>query len=93
MSAEECEKYGIAYKVTKDEELREVTYKFAKRIAHGPVSAYAKQKAILNQVFYNDMEKWTNMEAKSMSAASRSDDFAIAVDAFLKKTKPAFTGK
>lgn len=84
---------GLAYQVTAPETLKEVTDRFAKRMANGPTAAYAKQKKALNEVFFRDLEKWINLEAKSMSASSKSDDFQIAVAAFLNKEQPKFTGK
>lgn len=93
ISAEVCDKLGLAYQVTAPETLKEVTDRFAKRMANGPTAAYAKQKKALNEVFFRDLEKWINLEAKSMSASSKSDDFQIAVAAFLNKEQPKFTGK
>lgn len=93
ISAEACNRLGLAYQVTAPEVLNKVTDRFAKRMANGPTAAYAKQKSALNEVFFRDLEKWINLEAKSMSAASKSEDFKIAVAAFLNKEQPKFIGK
>lgn len=93
IGARDCEKLGLTYKVVSPECLESETHRFATRLANGPTAAYAMQKAALNEVFYYDMEKWINGEAKGMSRASRSEDFTIAVNAFLKKEKPRFSGR
>jgi enoyl-CoA hydratase/carnithine racemase len=62
-------------------------------MANGPTAAYTKQKSALNEVFFQDLEKWINLEAKSMSVASQSDDFRIAVAAFLNKERPKLIEK
>ena len=83
---------GIAYKVTAAEDLESETYEFAKWIAHRPTSALSRQKQQLNDFFYNDLDSFMLHEAKNMTQSSRSDDFNEAVNAFLEKRDPKFTG-
>ena len=93
LDAAKADALGLAYKVVPRKDLEEETYKLAKRLANGPTSAYAYQKEEINRFFFPDLEECNALESSSMAAASRSDDFAEAVDAFLSKRKPVFTGK
>ena len=93
MYCEEAARLNVAKLVSEEEKLAEETYKFAKRLAHGPLQGYKWQKKLFLEAFYNDIEKVNALEAAGMNATSMTDDFAAAVDAFLHKRKPEFTGK
>jgi 2-(1,2-epoxy-1,2-dihydrophenyl)acetyl-CoA isomerase len=88
----EAEKLGVA-KLVDDDKLEESTYKFAQRLAKGPLFAFKTQKAIFNELFYKDMDKVFALEAQGMYETSRSEDFKEAVDAFLNRRKPEFKGR
>ena len=93
LSAAEADKLGLATKVVPAAELEAASVKFAERLAHGPLAAYARQKEQINSFFYRDQDAWTQSEAKCMWDSSLSQDFNEAVNAFLEKRKPVFQGK
>jgi 2-(1,2-epoxy-1,2-dihydrophenyl)acetyl-CoA isomerase len=84
---------GLVTKMAEAETLSEVTYKLAGRLAKGPTKAYAKQKQILYQFFFKDLEEFSKVEARNMRESSMTGDFDEAVTAFLAKRRPAFKGE
>ena len=93
VEADKALELGLAYKVAPADELAEVTYKFAKRLANGPTTAYGMQKAQINKFFFADLDEFLVDEGANMFNASKTSDFSEAVNAFLEKRKPTFTGK
>ncbi|MDR1604668.1 MAG: enoyl-CoA hydratase/isomerase family protein [Gracilibacteraceae bacterium] len=90
---EEAVQIGLASRLAPEGELESVTYELAKNLAAKPLVAIARQKEILNKLFYSRIEESTKMEAAGMVACSRTGDFAEAVDAFLEKRPPQFRGE
>lgn len=84
---------GMANKLVPEEELSVATNAFAQQMANSPLAAIRRQKSLLNQFFYSDLDEYTKQEAIFMVECSRTADFAEAVDAFLEKRSPVFTGK
>lgn len=93
MYGEEAARLNVARLVQEEEKLEEETYKFAKRLANGPLMGYKFQKKLFMEVFYNDIDKVNALEALGMSTCAKSQDLRIAVEAFLEKRQPKFTGK
>ena len=93
ISGEEAARLNLATCVDDDSKLKEATYALAKRLAHGPSQAYKWQKQLFLDIMYNDLENSVQHEALGMCTASRTDDFAEAVNAFIEKRKPTFNGK
>jgi 2-(1,2-epoxy-1,2-dihydrophenyl)acetyl-CoA isomerase len=94
VSGEEALRIGLAAKLAPTEEaLTETAMEFARELANGATYAIARQKMLLNDTFYADLEQYTRQEAQYMAECSRSADFAEAVYAFLEKRAPRFGGK
>lgn len=94
ITAEEAKQFGLAYKVTAPEDLRETTMALAHRLASGPRMAYRYQKKLLWDVTTAPM--WGNYmeeEATGMVDCGRSADYTEAVLAFLNKRPPVYQGK
>ncbi|MDR1320984.1 MAG: enoyl-CoA hydratase/isomerase family protein [Gracilibacteraceae bacterium] len=90
---EEAVQIGLASKLAPEGELEPTTYELAKTLANKPLFAIARQKEILNKLFYDKIEESTKMEAEFMVACSHTKDFAEAVYAFLEKRPPNFIGE
>ncbi|GHU79424.1 enoyl-CoA hydratase [Clostridia bacterium] len=93
VAGEEALKLGMATLLAGEDDLREKTYAFAKQLAELPTFALARQKKLILETFYSDLEDYTAREAAYMVECSHTGDFAGAVDAFLEKRSPGFTGK
>lgn len=94
MGAEEAKALGLAYKVTTVEELDDVTMKFAKKLASGPLISYKNIKKQLYDASYADYKKWLDeTEIPTQRECAASMDFQEGCKAFMEKRKAAFEGK
>ncbi|SMC72754.1 enoyl-CoA hydratase/isomerase family protein [Papillibacter cinnamivorans] len=84
---------GLANRLAEEGQLEEVTYKFAARLAALPGLAIARQKAIINEFFFDEQEKYTAREGQYMEECSKTNDFKEAVSAFFAKRPPVFKGE
>ncbi|WP_028124995.1 enoyl-CoA hydratase/isomerase family protein [Eremococcus coleocola] len=86
----EAKELGLTTLLVADEDLESATYDFAKKLTRLPLKAFARQKAIVNEFFYKDLEAFNNREAQFMHASAIEPDHAEAVNAFLEKRRPDF---
>lgn len=91
MSGKEAADLGIAY-LAEDDQLEAVTYALAKRLAAMPTYAIKRIKLNLLNTIYADLPKLAFMEADAMWDCGRTHDFEEAVNAFIEKRDPEFTG-
>ena len=84
---------GLATRLVPDEALEEEAVKFALRLAHGPTQAYQRQKMLENAFFRENYEAYSIAESVYIAECSHTKDFAEAINAFLEKRKPEFTGE
>lgn len=93
ISAEESLQLGIATEVVPDAEFADRVSALAARLATGPTQAYA---AIRQAVAYAATSSLTDAlarEAELMERTGATADHRRAVDAFLAKQAPSFTGQ
>ena len=94
VGAEEAQALGLAYKVTTVEELDEVTMKFARKLAAGPLISYKNIKKQIYDTSFADYKKWLDeTEIPTQRECAASMDFQEGVKAFMEKRKAAFEGK
>ena len=94
MGAEEAKALGLAYKVCPAEELDDVTMKFAKKLAAGPLVSYKNIKKQIYDAVYFDYRKWLEeTEIPTQAECANSNDFREGCSAFMEKRKPNFEGK
>lgn len=92
ISAEDCERMGIAWKVLDDDIFTGEVAKHAAILAAGPTLAYRLTKQALNASSQNDLATQLNLERDSQRIAGRSRDFIEGVMAFRDKRLSRFEG-
>ncbi len=92
VSAEECERLGLANRVVPDEELEKESTALAKQLAAGPPIALRYMKENLNRALEADLETCLDAEADRMVRGAMTEDYQEAVRAFQEKRKPDFRG-
>lgn len=90
---EEAYALGLATRLAESGKLYEETMKLASELAAKPQLAIRRQKEMVLDFFYKDIHAFTEAESRYMVECSRSEDFTEAVNAFLEKRKPVFTGR
>lgn len=93
LSGKDAYTFGLLNRLTEEETLVEETCQLAESLANAPLYAIRRQKELINTFFYQDLPAFTALETEAMAACSRTHDFEEAVNAFLEKRTPHFTGK
>ncbi len=92
VDAATCEKIGLVNRVVPDSELQSATFELAKSIADGPRLALGYMKDNLDRAYDVDLDGALVQEAETMMRAAATNDHREAVEAFVEKRKPNFTG-
>ena len=92
-TAREALELGVCNLVTPTDQLDQEADAFAAKFADLPTRALAYQKRMFNLVAYPDMEAVAAMEREFMPRCSMLKDHEEAVNAFLEKREPRFTGR
>lgn len=92
LSAEEAEAWGVVNQVVANDAVLETATGIADQLAAGPTRALGAVKTLLNDTFEHGLETQMELEARSISELSVSDDGREGIRAFLDKRKPEFTG-
>ncbi len=93
ISAEEAERIGIVNKVVPDEQLLSHVGEVAERIARGPQLSVRFIKRAVYQGQRIDLRTSLDLISSHYAVVSASADHKEAVQAYLEKRKPNFTGK
>jgi 2-(1,2-epoxy-1,2-dihydrophenyl)acetyl-CoA isomerase len=91
--ADEAYALGLATKVVEDEDLETEVAALARSLADGPTLALASIKRSLAFSATHDLPSSLEHEAQKMALTGASADHLVAVQAFLAKEKPTFTGR
>lgn len=93
VSAERALAIGMVTQVVDDAELATTAQELAERMATGPTAAYASVKEAMAQAAGADLDHALAVEASTQNALGGTRDHREAVDAFIAKRKPTFTGE
>jgi 2-(1,2-epoxy-1,2-dihydrophenyl)acetyl-CoA isomerase len=93
IDAAEAERIGLVNLVLEDEALMPFTRAFAARLAALPTLAVRATKRLLREAAACDLPTALDLTATTYGMLATSADHAEAVDAFLAKRTPAFTGR
>jgi enoyl-CoA hydratase/carnithine racemase len=92
IDARRGEALGLINRVVPDAELHPTAFALAKSLAEGPTVALAYIKDNLDHALSSDLLDSMDREAENLVRAARTIDHMEAVQAFIDKRKPEFSG-
>jgi 2-(1,2-epoxy-1,2-dihydrophenyl)acetyl-CoA isomerase len=92
-SAETAEQWGLVHKVVPAEQVLEEARALAQRLATGPTAAFRAMKTVLATAATDSLEDTLALEARLQTELGSTADHREAVEAFLAKRAPEFTGR
>jgi 2-(1,2-epoxy-1,2-dihydrophenyl)acetyl-CoA isomerase len=93
LSAAEAHAWGLVTRVVPDAELEAESEKLARSLAAGPTRAFAEVKRLLLTTYGEGLESQMERESVAISGTARTDDAQEAIQAFLAKRRPKFSGR
>jgi len=93
VGAAEALELGLASRVVADDELAAATAELAGRLAGGPTVAYGAIRRSVAFSAGHDLAASVANESAMMTLTGGTSDHRIAVDAFVAKQSPEFTGR
>jgi 2-(1,2-epoxy-1,2-dihydrophenyl)acetyl-CoA isomerase len=93
VDAERALAIGMVNQVVADADVLRVATELAARMAAGPTTAYARIKAAMLRAAGADLDSALAEESAGQSAAGATADHRAAVEAFVAKRPPTFTGR
>ena len=91
-TAETAEQWGLVHRVVPAEQVLPEAQALAARLAAGPTAAYRAMKTVLATAATDSLEQTLALEARLQAELGRTADHREAVEAFLAKRAPEFTG-
>ncbi|HEV7210967.1 MAG TPA: enoyl-CoA hydratase-related protein [Blastococcus sp.] len=91
-TAETAEQWGLVHRVVAADEVAAEARALAERLANGPTAAFAAIKTVLATAATDSVEDTLALEARLQTELGATADHREAVEAFLEKRAPRFTG-
>ncbi len=91
--AESALQWGLVHRVVAPEQVAAEARALAERLAGGPTAAYRAVKTVLATAPTDSLEDTLALEARLQTELGRTADHGEAVEAFLAKRQPRFTGR
>ena len=92
-TAETAATWGLVHRVVDTADVGAEATALATRLAHGPTAAYRAIKTVLATAANDTLTETLATEARLQAALGGTGDHREAVEAFLAKRKPEFTGR
>ena len=92
-TAETAEEWGLVHRVVPAEEVLATAQALAVQLAAGPTAAYRAVKEVLATAATDALDTTLGHEARLQAELGHTHDHAEAVEAFLAKRRPEFTGR
>src|SRR5215218_5191920 len=92
-TAETAEQWGLVHRVVPAEEVLAEGQALAAKLAAGPTAAYRAMKTVLAAAATDSLEETLALEARLQTRLGQTADHLEAVEAFLEKRAPRFTGR
>ena len=93
LSAADAHEWGLVSEVVEGEEVLARTQELAAELAALPTRAVAMTKRLFERAATVRLEEQLELEAQLQAAATRTEDFAEGLAAFLEKRPPRFSGR
>jgi 2-(1,2-epoxy-1,2-dihydrophenyl)acetyl-CoA isomerase len=91
-TAETAEQWGLVHRVVPADQVLPEAQALAARLAAGPTAAYRAMKTVLATAATDSLAETLALEATLQTGLGRTADHREAVEAFLAKRPPEFTG-
>jgi 2-(1,2-epoxy-1,2-dihydrophenyl)acetyl-CoA isomerase len=91
--AETAHEWGLVHRVVPAEQVADEARGLAARLAAGPTAAYRAVKTVLASAATDSLGETLALEARLQTELGQTADHAEAVEAFLAKRPPRFTGR
>jgi 2-(1,2-epoxy-1,2-dihydrophenyl)acetyl-CoA isomerase len=91
--AETAEQWGLVHRVVPAEEVLHEAQALAARLANGPTAAYRAMKSVLATAATDSLDETLALEGRLQTRLGQTADHREAVEAFLEKRAPRFTGR
>ncbi len=91
--AETAEQWGLVHRVVPAEEVLPEVQALAARLANGPTAAYRAMKSVLATAATDSLDETLALEGRLQTRLGQTADHREAVEAFLEKRAPRFTGR
>jgi 2-(1,2-epoxy-1,2-dihydrophenyl)acetyl-CoA isomerase len=92
-TAETAAQWGLVHRVVEPEQVLPEARALAQRLAAGPTAAFRAIKTVLATAATDSLEDTLALEAELQSELGTTADHREAVEAFLEKRAPKFTGR
>jgi 2-(1,2-epoxy-1,2-dihydrophenyl)acetyl-CoA isomerase len=91
--AEQAAEWGLVHRVVAPEEVLAESQALATQLASGPTAAYRAVKTVLASAATDSLQETLALEARLQNELGQTADHREAVEAFLAKRPPEFTGR
>jgi len=91
--AETAAEWGLVHRVVPPEQVLPEAQALAARLAAGPTASYRAVKTVLATAATDSLEETLALEARLQTELGKTADHREAVEAFLAKRAPEFTGR